>query len=239
MKRAAICLVLILMLWPGLGDVAIAADDSKLIAIDILLLPDRTMAQRAKALNRSLRQEYPVGFALDATHVPHITLLQCYVRRSDLGAVIAAVEAALHQDPPKGIELTATGLFDSRLGSVSATGFSVRTTSALARLQQAIAAGLQPLIQHGGTPAAFVGMPQSDTIDWTAAYVDDFLTKSSGADYKPHVTAGIARPDLVEQLTARPFSIFTFTIESAGIFQLGDVGTARKQVWRADPSTNR
>jgi hypothetical protein len=239
MKRATICLALILTLWPGFRVVAVAADKSPLIAIDILLLPDLVMARRAKALNRTLRQEWPAGFALDASHVPHITLLQCYVRRADLGAAIAAVETVLKQYPPRGTELMATGLFDSLIGTASATGISVRTTPALAQLQRAIAAGLRPSTRHGGTPTAFVGTPQSATIGWTAIYVDDFPTKSSGANYKPHVTAGIARPDFVERLAAQPFSPFTFKIVGAAIYQLGDVGTARKPLWLTPPSATR
>ena len=57
---------------------------SELTAIDILMLPDATMLERAEALNEEMRQSVPEGFALDARHTPHITLLQRYVRSDDL-----------------------------------------------------------------------------------------------------------------------------------------------------------
>ena len=59
-------------------------------AIDILLEPDVTMLQHAEAVNARLLKVYPKGFALDALHKPHITLLQRYVRTADLDKVYAA-----------------------------------------------------------------------------------------------------------------------------------------------------
>ena len=50
--------------------------DAKLIAIDVLLEPDRPMADKVKSLNAWLREHYQAGYALDATHMPHVTLLQ-------------------------------------------------------------------------------------------------------------------------------------------------------------------
>jgi hypothetical protein len=45
-------------------------------AIDIALEPDATMVQHAKAANARLLRDFPKGFALDATHHPHVTMLQ-------------------------------------------------------------------------------------------------------------------------------------------------------------------
>ena len=41
-------------------------------------------------INARLLAVFPQGFALDATHRPHITLLQCFVRTADLGKIHAA-----------------------------------------------------------------------------------------------------------------------------------------------------
>ena len=64
-------------------------------AIDILLNPDATMMKRSDAVNARLRSVYPKGFALDATHRPHITLLQRFVRTADLDQVYAAANKVL------------------------------------------------------------------------------------------------------------------------------------------------
>ena len=55
-----------------------------LIAINVLLNPDAATFEKAQATNARLRENYPDGFALDANHAPHITLLQRFVRTADL-----------------------------------------------------------------------------------------------------------------------------------------------------------
>ena len=56
------------------------AAQSPVTAIDILLEPDATMLQHSADNNARLLKVFPKGFALDATHTPHITMLQCFVR---------------------------------------------------------------------------------------------------------------------------------------------------------------
>jgi hypothetical protein len=51
-----------------------------MIATNILLVPDAATVAKAQATNARLRADYPRGFALDADHTPHITLLQRVVR---------------------------------------------------------------------------------------------------------------------------------------------------------------
>ena len=68
---------------------------SDLTAIDILVNPDEATIQHAREWNERMRGSVPDGFAVDATHQPHITTLQCYVRTSDLDNLYAAVEQTL------------------------------------------------------------------------------------------------------------------------------------------------
>lgn len=64
-----------------------------LTAIDILVNPDDATINRAKAVNERLRKSVPTGYALDATHQPHITTLQRFVNTTDLEAVFDAVRS--------------------------------------------------------------------------------------------------------------------------------------------------
>ena len=65
---------------------------SDLTAIDILVNPDEATLEHARKVNARMRQSVPDGFALDATHQPHITTLQRYVHTADLDQVYDAVE---------------------------------------------------------------------------------------------------------------------------------------------------
>ena len=64
------------------------AEAPAVTAIDILLEPDAAMLRHAEANNARLLKVYPQGFALDATHRPHITLVQRFVRTADLEKVV-------------------------------------------------------------------------------------------------------------------------------------------------------
>ena len=68
---------------PGYAQTASGAQPA-VTAIDIALEPDATMLEHATALNARLRQSFPKGYALDASHRPHVTMLQRYVRTADL-----------------------------------------------------------------------------------------------------------------------------------------------------------
>ncbi|MGH6981158.1 MAG: 2'-5' RNA ligase family protein, partial [Stellaceae bacterium] len=224
-----------IVVFAGNGAAAKEAGHDRLVAIDILLRPDATMVRQAKALNRRLRKESPVGFALDATHVPHITLLQCYVREADLGAVRRDVEGVFRHAALTDMRLTATGYFNGPVGPVNATGIVVATSNQLASLHRHIVDAVTPFVRHGGTAAAFVGMPRSATIGWTVVYVDKFLANSSGPKFGPHVTVGAGSAKAVAGLVAEPFMPFSFAIVGGGIYQLGDIGTARKRLWIQHP----
>ena len=82
---------------------------TELIAVDMLIEPDEATRVYARALNRRLRQAMPEGFALDDTHVPHITLLQRYVRTADLDAALEAVGSTVAAQGLTPVGLRATG----------------------------------------------------------------------------------------------------------------------------------
>ncbi len=74
---------------------ASGAQENPVTAIDIALEPDATMVQHAEAANGRLLKVFPKGFSLDATHHPHISILQRYVRTADLDKVYAAAGKVL------------------------------------------------------------------------------------------------------------------------------------------------
>src|SRR5579863_8256494 len=58
--------------------------ETPVTAIDIALEPDATMTRHAHADNARLLKVYPNGYALDATHHAHVTMLQQFVRTATL-----------------------------------------------------------------------------------------------------------------------------------------------------------
>ncbi|MFM8442000.1 MAG: hypothetical protein ACKN9W_01515, partial [Methylococcus sp.] len=79
--------LVILALSIGLASAA----DTSVTAINILLEPDEKMLQQATATNERLLKAFPKGFALDANHRAHVTLVQRFVLTRNLDKVHAAV----------------------------------------------------------------------------------------------------------------------------------------------------
>lgn len=218
----------------------LAARDSaaaeSVTAIDILLLPDEAMIDHAQADNARLRANYPAGFALDAEHRPHITLLQRYVRTNDLDQVFAAVQRVFDEQRPVGWELEATGCFFVDFDNMGLAGIVVRPTPQLRALQEAIVEAVEPYTVPDGTSAAFVTAAGQTEINASSrAYVRTFVPEQLGAKYGPHVTTGVGQFDFVRSMKAAPFADFRFKVADAAVFHLGDYCTAAKELWKWQP----
>ena len=211
----------------GKQEAAVQSSDG-LIAIDVLLEPDQKMVEKADVSNARLRADYSAGYALDATHAPHITMLQRYVRVKDLDAVASALTKVFATERPTELQLKAKGYEYTVWSGVAVTIFVVERTPELMRLQQKVADTVAPFSVSGGTSAAFIDTPSNSEI---VGYVEQFVPKSSGEHYFPHVTLGVAHEDFVKQLKAEPFGAFTFQPRGVAIYQLGNFGTASKKIW--------
>jgi hypothetical protein len=219
---------IVLLAGPRVSAQATQSASDNLIAIDVLLEPDETMVARANAVNARLRGDYPGGYSLDATHTPHVTMVQRFIRLRDFDAVTAAIAKVLATERPTDLQLTAHGLVAVPSAGVAVTLIAVERTPELARLQQRIADAVAPFAATGGTEAAFIDTPKGGDI---VAYVETFVPKASGANYFPHITAGVASEAFVNQMKAEPFTTVRFKPTGVAIYQLGNFGTASKRLW--------
>jgi hypothetical protein len=124
-------------------------------AIDIALEPDATMVEHAKAANARLLKEFPKGFALDATHHPHVSLLQQFVQTADLDKVYAAAAAVMAKEKPASWKLKAFKYYYIPSPPIGLAGIVVEPTDDLHRIQHALIDVVSPFTVTSGTPAAF------------------------------------------------------------------------------------
>jgi phosphoglycolate phosphatase-like HAD superfamily hydrolase len=211
-----------------------------LIAINILLDPDAATVERAQATNARLRTDYPSGFALDANHAPHITLLQRFVHRADLDKVAKAVVDALRTEQSLHWQSKATGLYDLAYKNLALVGIVIEPTEDLIRLQQRIIDAVAPFAVEKGTGEAFAPRPDGGAISQpTVDYVNNFVGPRTGMNYHPHLSVGIGTRDFVDALKAEPFEAFSFRAVSVSLYQVGDVGVAQRKLYdlstAADP----
>ncbi len=205
--------------------------DQALTAIDIALEPDAKMRDRALADNAVLRENFAQGFALDDTHHAHITLLQGFVRTADLPAVYQAMADVLAKEDYASWKLTAFKYYYVPAGPIGLAGIVVQPTADLLRLQQKIIDVTAPYRVSDATAAAFyTTSAEPDIHPSVIPYIQTFVPDQTGEHFSPHVSTGVGAKAYLDALLAKPFEPFTFSPDSASVYQLGNYGTARKEL---------
>jgi phosphoserine phosphatase len=214
------------------------AGQSAVTAIDILLEPDATMLQHAEANNARLLAVFPKGFALDASHRPHITMLQCFVRAADLDKIYAAEEKVLNAANVNAMKLEAFKYYYLPAGAVGVAGIVARPTPELLKLQADIIVAAKPYMVQTGPISAFTAGHDDPAIDTAMIqYVSTFVPNASGEHFNPHVSTGAAPREYLDKMLAEPFEPFIFSPAGAAVYQLGPFGTAAKKLkeWDLKP----
>jgi hypothetical protein len=208
-----------------------ATSPGDITAIDILLEPDATMLKHAEANNTRLLAVFPKGFALDATHRPHITLIQRFVRTADLDQVYAAAGKVFANAHVKSMKLVAFKYYYAPAGAIGVAGICAKPTPEILKLQADMIAAVKPFTVETGPIGAFTA-PQDDPATDAALiqYVSTFVPEMSGEHFNPHVSTGVALKDYLDKMLAEPFESFTFAPAGAAVYQLGPFGTAAKKL---------
>ena len=205
---------------------------SDLTAIDILINPDETMLSRAKAANKKMLASAPQGFELDEHHQPHITTLQRYVRTADLDQVFNAVGKTIDEMDMSKLEFSAEKFahMETEPG-VGLTAIVVSPGPEVLDFQAQLIDAVKPHAGNGGTADAYVRTDaEPDINDATLKYVDGYVPDHSGPNFIAHVTVGLAKLDDLKEIEADPFDTFTFSPAGVSVYQLGNNGTAAKQL---------
>lgn len=224
------------------GSTATRADGpvSGVTAIDILLLTDTPLVEKARAANARLRQAFPQGFALDATHVPHMSVVQAFVRTADLEQVYEAVAKVVADALPGRWSLKAVRYDYYPWGTLGLGGIVIERTDAMLAYQQQILDAIAPYTAPDGTGAAFFSLPGEPAIEAPILrYVTNFRTIAAGPQhFRPHVTVGEASESFMNAMIAERFEPFTTRPVGAAIYQLGNFGAARKplKAWDLTPA---
>jgi phosphoserine phosphatase len=213
-------------------------EQTPVTAIDILLEPDATMLKHCQANNARLLAAFPKGFALDAAHRPHITMLQCFVRTADLDQVYTAAGKVLAAANVNAMKLEAFKYYYAPGGAVGVAGICARPTPELVKLQADIIAAVKPFMVETGPIGAFTAPHDDPALDAIMIdYVATYVPKYAGEHFNPHVSTGAALRDYLDKMLAEPFEPFTFSPAGAAVYQLGPFGTAARRLkeWDLKP----
>ena len=183
-----------------------------LVAVDVAILPPADVSAEAVRLSTSLPAAEWQGLRLDAEHLPHVTLTQQFIARSDLEAALARADAVVRGYAPLPLRVTGGGQ-----GS-SSVWMAVERTPELDRLHRALMEELREFEQPRGDASAFADEDaRPRDVDW----VTGFRTASSFAAFTPHITLGHAsQPPHVPPMT--------FVATAVAACQLGRFCTCRR-----------
>jgi len=147
-----------------------------------------------------------------------------------------AVERVSAKLPLAGRQLTVLGLEHKPWGHREIMNIKIAKTPELETFQADLVSAISPYLVKSGDGTAFLTSKGDPDVDGeTIEYVATFVQKHTGAAFEPHITVGISDAETVRKVSARQGATPNLTIASVAVFQLGNVGTARKELWRRSP----
>lgn len=203
------------------------------IAIDVLLTLPKDVYDQAIQLNRAILENNPNNFTLDDHHIPHITLLQCYVQENDLPKIKQVLNGLFKTI--KNDTLWADHLQYNKDKTESFASIGIKKSESLMALHKKSIALLEPYMISNGSQEAYVQNADGTPIDdFTIAYVPKFVSDHSYGNYNPHISLGVAETSVLDSLEQYGFRAMKFQVSSIGVYQLGNFGTARKLLWQVE-----
>src|SRR5688500_9309293 len=88
---------------------------SKLVAVDVAILPPPDITARAIALSDTLAAEGSAELRLDAQHLPHITLTQHFIREEERDEAFGRIDDVVAALPPMRVLAIGAGRSDHTL----------------------------------------------------------------------------------------------------------------------------
>ncbi|MGO3181697.1 MAG: 2'-5' RNA ligase family protein [Aequorivita sp.] len=226
MKKFVIAIML------GLLALSCTPKKEKIIAIDVLLTPSDEMRAQAFELNGLMKQNNPETITLDENHIPHITLLQCFIKEDDL----PKVRRSLHglYDEIKNDTLQAESLFYYKEKEESFAMIAVEESDQLIKLHEEVINLVKPFIVYNGNAKSFIQNPDGSSIsESTVTYVPEFVEEHSYKNFDAHISLGVAQRVLLDSLAENVFKPIPFKATSLSVYHLGDHGTAQKLLWKS------
>jgi len=187
----------------------------RLTALDVALVLPPALIDALTSLNASLLPA-PDGFHFDATHVPHLTLVQQFSPLEALQDIADDITTTAQHTAP--LQLTTGRLSKGETAVV----LTVEHTQALHDLHHCLMERLEKFDRPSGDTTGFVNTsPGGSARTRDVAWVRKFRRNASYDAFTPHITLGVGHLD-------QPSSVRNFTATHLGLYQLGRFCTCRR-----------
>ena len=139
---------------------------------------------------------------MDATHRPHITLVQRFVLTENPDKVYGAVGKVYASADVTGLKLEAFKHYYIPNKDIGLAGIVIKPSPELIKLELKGIDAVAPFAVKTGTSAAFVTGDVPEVLPALIAYVTEFVPKSSGENFHPHVSTGVATKEYLDKMLA-------------------------------------
>jgi len=181
-------------------------------AIDVVLLPNEAMTDRAIEANAELVEKFGAEIVLNKENcLPHISLAMGCIDESDISAVVDILQTIANTNPLAGLRVI--GIRTSGEASV----FEVQKTRPLQLLHEMVLNEVGPYLTSDVTPDMIYG---AQAVESTLQWIRDYPEKSSFEKFFPHMTIGYG------EMVSIPSPI-DFTASALALCHLGNHCTCR------------
>jgi 2'-5' RNA ligase len=188
-------------------------------AVDVVLLPDETMTNRAIEVNAELVKRYGNKIELDKENcLPHISLAMGCVEEADIPSVEKALEAIAKETSFGGLKVVGirpSGNAKAEIVSV----FEVEKTTWLQSLHEKVMDRLTRYFSNDVTENMIYG--DEDVAESTLLWIKNYRQNSSFTNFFPHITIGYGQ--IENQVLPE-----TFSVSKLVLCHLGNHCTCRK-----------
>ena len=200
------------------------------IAIDVVLLPDAGMTERAIQANRELVRQYGEKIVLDKQKcLPHISLAMGCLDQGDLTAAAGLLKDIAEQNPLPELQVIGVRTSTNSAGE-KASILEVEKTEELLRLHEEVMETFAPYLSRDVTRDMLYD--PAEAAESTLLWIKNYREKSSFENFLPHITIGYGEAE------NGPFPI-RFSASELALCHLGNHCTCRKVLAAAQIATLR
>jgi 2'-5' RNA ligase len=195
-------------------------------AVDIVILPDEAMTDKAIKVNAKLVRKYCSEIVLDKSNcLPHISLVMGCIEDGDIGAAGKILEEVAEQNPMGKLKVIGVHVTENASGE-KVSAFNVERTPQLQAIHERVSQELARYFSwdvteymiYGDDEVVSTGSPR--VAETTLLWIKNYREKSSFEKFSPHITIGYGQA----QALARPIE---FRAARLALCHLGNHCTCR------------
>jgi 2'-5' RNA ligase len=188
-------------------------------AVDVVLLPDKTMTDRAIEANAELVRKFGRKIVLNKENcLPHISLAMGCIDEKDIAAIKNILEEIASTSSLEDLKVAGIHTVTNPVGE-KVSAFEVERTKKLQSLHEEVMEKLSPYLTYNITTDMIYG--DEEVAETTLLWIKNYREKSSFANFSPHITIGYG------EIKKGPFPIKFFPSKLA-LCQLGNHCTCRE-----------